>query len=660
MFYSQALDTVVPVSSTQVAEMVKLLENTFRMINIGLVNEIAIMCDGMGINVWEVIDAAATKPFGFMPFYPGPGLGGHCIPIDPFYLSWKTKQAGIEARFIELAGYINGQMPHFVVNKVQNALNDVGKPLKGSEIHIYGVSYKRDIDDVRESPALRYPAPAAEARRLRFLFGPPRRRNPPRRRLPDARKRGRHEDSRLRRDCDRSFRFRLRDAGGSGESYCGHPERPEEFQLRQDRPPVTPAVDFPRRKRDHSEQEVFHMLTPSRILSAVMLAALTVAVSSAQMVTSAHSGTLHYFDGAVAIDGSPVQQQHARFPEIKENSVLSTTQGRAEVLLTPGVFLRIGENSSVKMWDNRLISTRVEVLSGNAIIESDDPQMDVKNSPVTIVYKDYEIHLQKQGLFEIGAADARMQVYKGEAVVSIIGGDLADRATVREGHQLTFSVALLTEKFNDKEGDDLYLWARDRSQAISAVNMSSASTLNPNGFGSGYGGYGGYGYGGGYGGYGWGSPYGYGSGLGNFSSGWYFNPWLDMYTFMPGAGAYWNAFGYGFFSPSTIYAFYSPSSYWYGGGGARGAGPLGWSLGNISNRSSGRAPLNALQPRSSSGVGTIGPPRGFGGANSFVSSGSAAGFARAASGGSSSGGFASRASSGGSVGHAGGGGGGHR
>ncbi len=130
LFYGQALEKVVPVSSTRVAEMVKLLENTFRMINIGLVNEIAMLCDRMDINVWEVIDAAATKPFGFMPFYPGPGLGGHCIPIDPFYLSWKTKQAGIEARFIELAGYINGTMPHFVVDKIQNALNEHAKPLK--------------------------------------------------------------------------------------------------------------------------------------------------------------------------------------------------------------------------------------------------------------------------------------------------------------------------------------------------------------------------------------------------------------------------------------------------------------------------------------------------------------------------------------------------
>jgi UDP-N-acetyl-D-glucosamine dehydrogenase len=154
LFYGQALETVVPVSSTRVAEMVKLLENTFRMINIGLVNELALMCDRMGINVWEVIDAAGTKPFGFMPFYPGPGLGGHCIPIDPYYLSWKTKQAGIEARFIELAGYINGQMPYFVVDKIQAALNDHTKPLKGSRVHIMGVAYKRDIDDVRESPAL--------------------------------------------------------------------------------------------------------------------------------------------------------------------------------------------------------------------------------------------------------------------------------------------------------------------------------------------------------------------------------------------------------------------------------------------------------------------------------------------------------------------------
>jgi UDP-N-acetyl-D-glucosamine dehydrogenase len=154
LFYSQIMDTIVPVSTSRVAEMVKLLENTFRMINIGLANEMALMCDRMGIDVWEVIDAAATKPFGFMPFYPGPGLGGHCIPVDPHYLSWKIKQSGYEPRFIELASHINGQMPFFVADKVQAALNEHRKPVKGSRVHVVGVAYKRDVSDIRESPAL--------------------------------------------------------------------------------------------------------------------------------------------------------------------------------------------------------------------------------------------------------------------------------------------------------------------------------------------------------------------------------------------------------------------------------------------------------------------------------------------------------------------------
>lgn len=154
LFYSQVMDQVVPVSSARVAEMVKLLENTFRMINIGLANEMALMCGRMDINVWEVIEAAATKPFGFMPFFPGPGLGGHCIPVDPHYLSWKTKQAGFEPRFIQLAAHINSMMPQFVADKVQAALNEASKPVKNSRIHIVGVAYKRDVSDVRESPAL--------------------------------------------------------------------------------------------------------------------------------------------------------------------------------------------------------------------------------------------------------------------------------------------------------------------------------------------------------------------------------------------------------------------------------------------------------------------------------------------------------------------------
>jgi UDP-N-acetyl-D-glucosamine dehydrogenase len=152
--YESAIESVVPVSSPRVAEMVKLLENTFRAVNIGLVNEIALMCDALGIDVWEVVSAAATKPFGFMPFYPGPGLGGHCIPIDPFYLSWKAKQSGFEARFIELAGHVNSSMPHAVVQKVTEALNTQRKAVNGSRILVAGIAYKRDIDDVRESPAL--------------------------------------------------------------------------------------------------------------------------------------------------------------------------------------------------------------------------------------------------------------------------------------------------------------------------------------------------------------------------------------------------------------------------------------------------------------------------------------------------------------------------
>ncbi len=152
--YSQVIDRLVPVSSTDAAEMVKLLENTYRAVNIGLVNEVAIMCEKLRLDTWEVIDAAATKPFGFHAFYPGPGLGGHCIPVDPHYLSWKLKTLHYNARFIELAGEINSHMPEFVVMRVNDALNDRRKPVKGSKIMVLGVAYKRDIDDCRESPAI--------------------------------------------------------------------------------------------------------------------------------------------------------------------------------------------------------------------------------------------------------------------------------------------------------------------------------------------------------------------------------------------------------------------------------------------------------------------------------------------------------------------------
>jgi UDP-N-acetyl-D-glucosamine dehydrogenase len=152
--YASCIDTVVPVSSAEAAELVKLLENTFRAVNIGLVNEMAIVCDKLGVNVWEVIDAAATKPFGFMKFTPGPGIGGHCIPLDPHYLAWKMRTLNYKTRFIDLASEINSEMPEFVVRKVARALNERRKSVNGSRILVLGIAYKKDIDDMRESPAL--------------------------------------------------------------------------------------------------------------------------------------------------------------------------------------------------------------------------------------------------------------------------------------------------------------------------------------------------------------------------------------------------------------------------------------------------------------------------------------------------------------------------
>ena len=152
--YGQVIDELVPVSSTDTAELVKLLENIYRSVNIALVNELKLLCDRMNIDVWEVIDAASTKPFGFTPFYPGPGLGGHCIPIDPFYLAWKAKEHGFATRFIELAGEVNTAIPRYVVEKIAWGLNDHGKSIRGAKILILGVAYKKDVDDTRESPAM--------------------------------------------------------------------------------------------------------------------------------------------------------------------------------------------------------------------------------------------------------------------------------------------------------------------------------------------------------------------------------------------------------------------------------------------------------------------------------------------------------------------------
>jgi hypothetical protein len=325
------------------------------------------------------------------------------------------------------------------------------------------------------------------------------------------------------------------------------------------------------------------VLGQSRIVSAMVLAGITAAVCSAQSVTSAHSGTVHYSEGDVTIDGKAVESKAGRFSEIKEQGVLRTGKGRAEVLLTPGVFLRVGEDSAVKLLDNRLVSTRVEMLSGKVILEADDPQMDVKDSPVTLLFKDYEIRPVKHGLVEISADPAEMRVYKGE--VQVVAG--SNRATVKDGRMLPFSAALTTEKFNDRAGDDLYLWARDRSQNLSAANMSSARSLNSgNGFSS--------------------------IGTGNWNGGWYFNPYFNMFTFVPATGTFWNPFGYGFFSPTTIYSYYTPTSYWGGSGGARSSPSIGRPLSGFSNSSTNQAaPLSQLQrgnPGGSNGPMSLGSP----------------------------------------------------
>jgi hypothetical protein len=269
-------------------------------------------------------------------------------------------------------------------------------------------------------------------------------------------------------------------------------------------------------------------LVASAALMAVALS--SAALCSAQSVISAHSGTVHYFDGDVSIEGVPLQAKAGKFSEVKEREVLRTGQGRAEVLLTPGVFLRVAENSSIQMIDNRLASTRVEVVSGSAIVESDDPQMSLKNSPVTIVYGSYQVRMVKHGLVEISSEPSQIKVFKGEAEVTTA----SNRAIIKDGQVMPFAAGLVAEKFDTKSGDDLYLWTRDRSQSLSAANMSSARSLSE-------------------------SP------SGSWNGGWYFNRYMDMFTYVPAYGMGASPFGYGFFSPGMIYDYYTPQYYSYGG-----------------------------------------------------------------------------------------------
>jgi hypothetical protein len=278
------------------------------------------------------------------------------------------------------------------------------------------------------------------------------------------------------------------------------------------------------------------------------------------------------------VDGAKLVSQVARFTELKEQSVLHTGLGRAEILLTPGVVLRVGENTTVKMLDNRLMSTRVEFVSGSAMLEGVDSGTSVKDPAVTIVYRDFEAQPIHYGIFELTSQPSQARVFKGEAKVTGNGTSL----NVKEGNAVGLTTTMALAKFDAKEGDDLYVWSRDRSAYLSAGNMSSARTLATSGYGASSVGCGGNGLVGGNGMMA-GSGLGYGNGIGygnpyqgwnpamwsGFSGGWYYNQCMNMYSYIPFAGTMYSPFGYGFYNPITIGYVYTPGYYWQGSGGSR-------------------------------------------------------------------------------------------
>lgn len=267
---------------------------------------------------------------------------------------------------------------------------------------------------------------------------------------------------------------------------------------------------------------------------------LAAGLASAQSITSAHSGTIHYMEGDVSLDGQTLTPKPARFDEMREAQVLRTGRGRAEVLLTPGVFLRIAENSAVRMLDNRLASTRLEFLEGSAMVETEDPKVSVTNAPVTIIHNGFELRLAKQGLVEINSDPAEVRVYKGQAEVS----SSTDRIKVLEGKLAPLTPVLTTEKFDPKTGDDLYLWSRDRSESLSAASMASARYLSD-------------------------------SRSTPWQGGWFLNPYMGMYTYVPMTGMMSSPFGFGFYSPMAIFNIYSPSYSFYPGTAPRATASLG-------------------------------------------------------------------------------------
>jgi hypothetical protein len=340
------------------------------------------------------------------------------------------------------------------------------------------------------------------------------------------------------------------------------------------------------------------------VVAGLSLGVLVAGSACAQTVISTHSGVVQYVEGRAFLADKPVEPKFGQFPDIKENQEFRTEDGRAEILLTPGVFLRLGENSAIRMLSTRLVDTRVEVLSGSAIVESNEMP---KDNAIQLVYKKDSISLQKQGLYRLDTEPAHFQVFEGEAVVTDPSGQL----TLRSGKQTNLGGVLMAESFNHKADDQdaLYRWSDRRASYVAQANVASASSANA-GSGYGYGsGYGGYGLGFGGLGYGMGSGYGYYPG---YLGGWAFNPMFGMYTYMPYSGFGYSPFGYTYYSPTTVaYApSYGGSGYAYGGSATRVAGLTGASrLADVTHRSAG-------------GGGFSSSARSFGG--SFASSGHAA------------------------------------
>jgi hypothetical protein len=291
------------------------------------------------------------------------------------------------------------------------------------------------------------------------------------------------------------------------------------------------------------------MFTIRHIAGALGCFAFSASLCLAQAIAPSHSGTVNYSQGDVTIDGNPLVSQVARFSNMKDQSILKTGAGRAEILLTPGVLLRVGENSSVRMLDNRLMSTRLELISGTAAVEAYASGTTVKDPPVTILYKGFEAQPVKYGIFEITSEPAQLRVFGGES--KVLGN--GDTETVKSGHQISLDETMANSKFDAKIGDDLYLWSRDRSAYLSEANLSSARALATSDRMSD-----------GYLARGWDArPWN------GFSGGWYYNSFLNMYSFMPFGGSMMTPFGYNIFNPVTVAYFDTPTYYWSGAGGAR-------------------------------------------------------------------------------------------